>query len=460
MLGATTQDARPAVFDVHQIPAFTFPPGFLLGSGAASYQIEGGNRHSYLWRDEQAGKYWVDNPRITHPSGATIDFRNRWQADVDLVAALGHRAWRISLEWSRIEPEEGCFDESEIDWYRQVLERLQAHGISIFLTLTHISLPKWFMDKGGFDRRENIPAFERYAAKVVPRLSDLVSWWNVLNEFNGGRFTRDGLSKFANLRAHAAGYHTIKRWSKAPVSSAHALTHWMPRRAEDPFDRAACVLLDQLTNGFFFHAIRTGELVCPYTDSESAPEVKGTCDFWAVNYYTRTLADARRSNPGDGAKPTFLRTRCLPFEGFYTEEWYPEGLVHELDRLRDRPVLITENGLASADDRLRIAYLTLHLAAVAEAIARGVDVRGYLYWTTFDNYEWYSKAPRFGMVHVDFTTQVRTPKSSAAFYREVIAAHGCSPELLARHLPSSPSMADADGQKALAEARCSDVAHV
>jgi beta-glucosidase len=174
-----------SMFDVHQIPAFSFPPGFLLGSGAASYQIEGGNHHSYLWRDELAGKYWIDNPAITHPSGATIDFRNRWQSDIDLIAALGHRAWRLSLEWSRIEPSEGVFDETEIDWYRQVLERLAAHGIKIFLTLSHISLPAWFEQRGGIGNPANIPYFEKYAAKVVPRLADLVDWWNVLNEFNG-----------------------------------------------------------------------------------------------------------------------------------------------------------------------------------------------------------------------------------------------------------------------------------
>ncbi len=444
-------------FDVLQIPPFSFPAGFLLGSGAAAYQIEGGNSNSYLWRDEQAGRYWTADRRLTHPSGATCDFRSRWREDVDLIAALGHKAWRMSLEWSRIEPVQGRFDEGELDWYRQVLERLHGHGIQVFLTLTHISHPAWFEDLGAWRQRANVAHFERYALHVVPRVADLVSWWNVLNEFNGGRFCNDGASKFTCLRAHAAGYHAIRRWSKAPVSSAHALTHWMPRRNDDPFDRALADHLDVMTNRFFFHAIRTGELVCPYTASETAPEVKGTCDYWAVNWYTRSLADARLPNPGDGAKPPFLRTRCLPWDGFYTEEWWPEGLVRELERLKDRPVVITENGLASADDRLRTANLALHLAACAEAIERGVDLRGYLHWTTFDNYEWYSNAPRFGLVEIDFATQRRSPKPSAAFYRDVITANGCSPDLLARHLPALPSASDADGRAAIATAAARDL---
>ena len=278
-----------------------------------------------------------------------------------------------------------------------------------------------------------------------------------MNEFNGGRFTRDGAGKFANLRHHAAGYHTIRRWSRAPISTAHAYTHWMPRRAHDVLDQAAAAMLDALTNEFWFHAIRTGELVAPYSDGETAPEVKGTCDYWAINYYTRGLADARRANPGDGTKPSYAIDTTLPWRGFYSEELHPDGLLAALDRLHDRPVVITENGVAAADDRFRIVWLAHNLAAAAEGMARGCDLRAYLHWSTFDNYEWYSYGPRFGLVDVDFASQRRTPKPSAAFYRDIIAANGCTPELIARHLPSMPSVVDVTGRAAIALAAARDL---
>jgi beta-glucosidase len=204
--------------------------------------------------------------------------------------------------------------------------------------------------------------------------------------------------------------------------------------------------VDLVTNEFFFHAVRTGELVFPYLDAEDAPEVKGTADFWAVNYYTRHIVDARRARL-EGPRFKHKELKLIPMD-FYLEEMYPEGLVANVERLADRPVYITENGCAATDDRFRIVYLALTLSALHEAIDRGVDVRGYFYWSLMDNYEWGSFVPRFGLVTVDFETFQRSPKPSALFYRDIIRQNGFDGHTVHRYLnelPTRPGAADAAG---------------
>jgi beta-glucosidase len=162
-------------------------------------------------------------------------------------------------------------------------------------------------------------------------------------------------------------------------------------------------------------------------------------DFWAVNYYTRHMVDARRAGL-EGPRFKHKALKMIPMD-FYLEEMYPEGLVANLERLADRPAYITENGCSTSDDRFRIVYLALQLSALSEAIERGVDVRGYFYWSLMDNYEWGSFVPRFGLVAVDFETFQRTPKPSALFYREVIRRNGFDGEMIRRYLPELPTLA-------------------
>jgi beta-glucosidase len=240
------------------------------------------------------------------------------------------------------------------------------------------------------------------------------------------------------LRFHALGYHLIKKYSIAPVSSAHAFIHWYPRRYNDTLDRRMTDFVDYVTNEFFFHAIRTGELVFPTMDAEYDSSVKGTMDFWSVNYYTRHMVDARHAGL-QGPRFKHKELKMIPMD-FYLEEMYPEGLIANLERLCDRPVYITENGCSAVDDRFRIVYLVIHLSALKEAIERGVDVRGYFYWSLMDNYEWGSYIPRFGLVDVDFSTFARTPKPSALLYREIIQKNGFSGEMLRSYLKELPTL--------------------
>ncbi len=432
------------MYDVFSLPPVSFPAGFLWGSATAAHQVEGDNVHSQAWHEEQQEAFWRDDPerKFRAPSGKACDHYRLYREDVNLLAELGHPAYRFSIEWSRIEPAEGAWDQAAVDHYVDLLARLNERGLRPFVTLHHFTHPLWFEQAGGFRQRDNLRYFERYLRRLLPQIAEHVSGWNVINEFNQwggfGQSAEAGAYKFNMLRAHALGYHLIKRHSAAPVSSAHAFIHWFPRRFHDTLDQRMTGLVDFATNEFFFHALRTGELAYPYLDAEYDPDVKGALDFWAVNHYTRHMVDARRAGV-EGARFRHKTLKLIPMD-FYLEEFYPEGLVANLERLKDYPVYITENGCAADDDRFRIVYVALQLSAMQEALERGVDLRGYFYWSLMDNYEWGSFLPRFGLVAVDFETFQRTPKPSALFYRDVIRQNGFDAALLRRHLSELPTL--------------------
>ncbi|WP_448873637.1 glycoside hydrolase family 1 protein [Desulfobulbus propionicus] len=432
------------MYDVFSLPPVTFPKGFLWGSATAGHQIEGDNVHSQAWQNEQSPEFYKDDPerRVRAPSGKACDHYRLYREDVELIAGLGHQAYRMSIEWSRIEPDQGQWDHAAVAHYVDLLERLVARGIRVFVTLHHFTHPLWFDQLGAFAKADNRRYFERYLTFLLPKISSYVSGWNVINEFNQWGGLTAGVSiaplKFNMLRIHALGYHLIKQYSRAPVSSAHAFIHWFPRRFNDTLDQRMTAFADFTTNEFFFHALRTGELVYPNVDAEYDPEVKGALDFWSVNYYTRHMVDARLAKL-DAPRFRHKQLRMIPMP-FYLEEMYPEGLIANLERLRDYPVYITENGCCCDDDRFRIVYLALHLSALHEAIERGVEVRGYFYWSLMDNYEWTTFLPRFGLVAVDPHTYQRTPKPSGWLYREIIGANGFSGATVRRFLSELPTL--------------------
>jgi beta-glucosidase len=432
------------MYDVFSLPQTDFPADFLWGSATAGHQIEGDNIHSQAWHNEQQPEFYQNDPQrlIRAPSGKACDHYRLYREDVELIAALGHRGYRMSVEWSRIEPSEGHWDQAALAHYLDLLERLVAKGIQVFVTLHHFSHPQWFERLGGLGNPANNRFFERYLNLLVPRISPYVSGWNVINEFNqwGGLTAGPEIAslKFNMLRLHALGYRLIKCHSSAPVSSAHAFVHWFPSRFHDRLDRCMTDQADFITNEFFFHALRTGELVYPNRDAEYEADLKGAIDFWSVNYYTRHMIDGRRAGV-EGARFQHKRLQMVPMP-FYLEEMYPEGLIANLERLGDYPIYITENGCCADDDRFRIVYLALHLSALHEAMQRGLDVRGYFYWSLLDNYEWTSFIPRFGLVAVYPHSFQRTPKPSALFYRDIIEGNGFSGALLKRYLDRLPTL--------------------
>ncbi|MBO5201191.1 MAG: glycoside hydrolase family 1 protein [Lentisphaeria bacterium] len=405
------------MFTTRLMKEVIFPEDFIFGAGGAGHQIEGNNIHSQFHE-------W-ETTRDCFPvrAGKACNCWEMYQEDIELFKRLGWQIYRMSIEWSRIEPEQGVYDFSALKRYLDMLERLNNAGIKVSLTCHHWSHPLWFEKLGGFGKRENIKYFLRHLDFLVPKIKDYVFQWNVLNEFTNHGTNPKSFDLMKNLTvAHALGYHTIKKYSNAPVSSTHALIHWQPYRSYDEFDRIAAKTLDWATNGYFIHALETGELVLPYTEAEFVPELKDALDYWAINYYTRHMASGRTEN---------LTTHRFEFDRVsmvngdsYHEEFYPDAFVQHLPRFKNKPVWICENGVSADDDRFRILYLARHFAALKEAMELGVDLRGYIHWSAMDNYEWGNYFPRFGLIEVDRETFERRPKPSSSFYKEIIEAHG------------------------------------
>ena len=420
--------------DVFSIKDFKFPEGFLWGSAVAGHQVEGNNIHSNYWHKEQ--EILKVNPDY-EVSGDACNHYNMYKEDTLLLKELGHQAFRFSIEWSRIEPEEGSFKENEVGHYIDELSFLKENGIKTFVTLVHFTVPYWFEQKGGFTKLENMKYFERYLNYLLPKISEYVDFWNVINEFNLGSSQEKLDFKFNSVFYHARGYHLIKQFSDKPVSSAHALVQYYGRRQNDVFDLTMQKYHDIINHEFFFHAIRTGELVLPHKDGVFDREIKNTADFWSINLYTRDIIDSRKANFA-GERYSFTETRMLPMK-FYLDEFYPECMYHNLTRLTDKPVYITENGCSCYNDDFRIVYLAEYFAAMHEAIESGVDLRGYLYWSLLDNYEWDSYIPKFGIVDVNRADGFRrTPKPSAYFYRDIIQNNGFRGEILSKYLSDMP----------------------
>jgi beta-glucosidase len=418
------------MYDVFSLPDFSMPENFLWGSATAAHQIEGDNVNSQWWHKEQ------NDPGLDK-SGKACNHYEMFKEDIQLIKDLGHQAYRFSLEWSRFEPVEGQWSQEAEKHYIELAQGLKDKGIKVFVTLMHGTYPQWFEELGGFEKYDNLRYFERYMQKVIPLLADYVDGWCVLNE-NISPALGHGDLNFTFIKAHAKGYHIIKQYSKAPVSTAHAFVQRYPYRMYDEFDNIMAKLSDFRANGFLMHAIRTGELVYPYKDAEFVPEVKDTADFWSVNIYTRGLIDSRKADL-KAERFDHKKLKMINKE-FYLDEMYPEGTTAMLERLKDRPVYITENGCSCDDDRFRIVYIALYLSAVKDALARGVDIRGYFYWSLMDNFEWGSFLPRFGLVDVDFDTFKRTPKPSADFFRDVIENNGFSQKILRKYLNEIPSL--------------------
>lgn len=423
------------MYDVFSLPDFKFPKDFLWGSSTAGHQIEGDNINSHRWAMENAEGF-LDDPTKAK-SGKACNHYNMYQEDIELLSNLGHRAFRMSIEWSRIQPEENVFDEEALNHYLHELTLLKEKGVQIFMTIVHLCHPQWFESKGGFSNINNLPYFEKYLEYLVPKITEFVDNWNVFNEFNLSIDPERLKLKFNMLKFHARGYHIIKKYSKAPVSTAHAFVLYHPKRMYDEFDKCMADYYDWAAHKFFLHAIRTGEIVLPFCDATFDSEIKDTVDYWAINIYTRTMIDARRAT-GIGERYEHKLLKLLPMD-FSHEEMYPENLISLLSRIKDKPVYITENGCASHDDRFRIVYLSLYLNALNEAIKMGVDVRGYLYWSLLDNYEWKTFIPRFGLVDVNYENFTRTPKPSAYFYKEIIENNGFSQEILRKYLTELPT---------------------
>ncbi len=383
-------------------------PPFLWGAATSSHQIEGGQVNDWT--------RWEEGGRGTEPSGRAAGHWELWESDFDLLSELGHSSYRLSIEWSRINPQPDVFDRTALAQYRQMAERLRALHIVPLLTLHHFTLPQWVADRGGFLNPDASEWFTRYVDQVMDALGDQVDLYVTINEpmvlvvmgylmgmwppgVHGFRRAFKLIRRLAEV--HRAAYDAIK--AKKPtawVGLAHhfiAFHPWQPT----PWDRATTDLMRYLMNNRF------PRMVEPWQD------------FIGINYYTRQYGHWSK-----GLHPIQSRSGTpLSDLGW---EIYPDGLREVLDQVApyQKPILITENGIATTNDAVRIQYLKNHLKTVERAQWDGLPVRGYFHWSFMDNFEWAEGfGPRFGLVAIDYDTLERTPRPSAAVYREIIRAN-------------------------------------
>jgi beta-glucosidase len=388
----------------------TFPGRFLFGTATAATQIEGGCTTTDWWEfSREPGR--IANGDTT---AVACDHWHRVREDIALQTRLGMGAYRMSVEWGRIEPEEGRFDETVLEHYRDEVRALRDAGIEPMVTLHHFSFPTWLGRVGGAIAPQLPERFERFTRHVVRVLGDYVATWITINEPNvlvaqgyllgiwpPGKPSLGAIPRaIRNLRrAHRHAYraiHDIK--PGASVGIAHHIRLATPASA-DLRDRVAARLLDVAFNR-------------PFLD---LPQ-----DFIGLNYYSRDIVRFAAHKAGE----LFMeRTVAL---GADTNDlgWeiYPEGLGIVLRSLakKRKPIWITENGIADAADTRRAKFIALHLREVESAIEDGVDVRGYLHWSLLDNFEWADGyAARFGLYAVD-ATQTRTLRASGEAYAALV----------------------------------------
>ncbi|QES46737.1 beta-glucosidase [Streptomyces venezuelae] len=448
-----------------------FPAGFRWGTATAAYQIEGAadedGRTPSIWDtfSRTPGKV-----RNGDTGDIAADHYHRMSEDIALLSSLGVTDYRFSVAWPRIQPTgRGPAVQKGLDFYRRLVDELRDAGIRPVATLYHWDLPQELETAGGWPRRETAERFAEFASLTAEALGDRVATWTTLNEpwcvaflgYAAGVHAPGLTSPVAALRAahhlnlaHGRAVQALR--AALPAESEVSLTlnlHSLRLRTDSAADREAARRIDALGNRLFldpvFHGRLPGDLVrdtasvtdWSFVEDGDLAVASTPVDSLGVNYYAPATVEAGRSEAPSPWPTTEPHVGFPRTPGPRTAMDWPvdaQGLYELLSRLRDElpgvPLLVTENGAAYEDyadpegrvrDPERVAYLHGHLAAVHRAIADGADVRGYFLWSLLDNFEWaYGYSKRFGIVHVDFATQRRTPKDSARWYAAVIARGG------------------------------------
>ncbi len=382
--------------------SISFPDDFLWGTATAAHQVEGNNWNNDWWA-------WEHNPLspCVEPSGDAIDQYHRYREDIALLADLGFGTYRFSIEWSRIEPVEGEWSIASLDHYRRVCATCHEHGITPIVTFHHFTTPCWVANHGGWEEPDNADRFARYAEQVAAALGDIIGWGCTFNEPNivatmgylAGVFPpgrRDAaLRRSVNdilIDAHHKAVDAIKSGpGDFGVGLTLAMTDW--QAADGGEERR-----DRIRRNF----------------EDVYLEAARADDFIGVQTYSRSrVGPDGVFGPEDGVETTLM--------GY---EFWPEALEGTIRRAwevtEETPIYVTENGIGTDDDTRRVTYVQRALRGVRRCLDDGIDIRGYTYWSGFDNFEWaLGYKPTFGLVAVDRTTFERTPKPSAAWLGEI-----------------------------------------
>jgi beta-glucosidase len=394
------------------------PKGFLWGTAISAHQSEGNNTNSDSWYLE------TNSPSaFKDPSGDSCDSYHRYEEDLDIAARLGFNCYRLGIEWARIEPAPGMFSEAALDHYARILEACHARRLMPIVTYNHFTVPLWFAMRGGFEMADGADLFAGFCGRATERLGHLIGMASTFNEANIvllrkvlPRFASDAAAENARAMIAAAARHT-------------GSPHFSSMLFGDP-DKISAVMLDAHARGYA--AIKAGPGDFPVGVTLSMQEIQGVgpgnlakeaeqtmyggwieaarkSDFIGVQTYSRLRIDARGLMPSEPGVP-------LTDMGY---ENYPQAIGATLRyaaRHIGRPIYLTETGIAATDDKVRVKFIEATIAEVAKCIGEGIDVKGYLYWSLLDNFEWTSGyAKQFGLVTVDRKTFRRTLKPSAHY---------------------------------------------
>lgn len=407
----------------HQHETLFFPENFLWGAATSAHQVEGNNTLNDWWAWEQK----VQPPEKR--SGQAADEYHSYEKDFDLAEQLSHNCHRLSVEWSRIEPEEGQFNEAEIEHYVQVLKALKKRDLTVMLTLHHFTNPLWFAKKGGWENFASPWYFERFVKEVVPYFKDFVDLWITINEpgvitwqsYLAGVWPPQKKSKLGALkvmwnlaRSHKRAYQTIHQIiPSAKVGLAHNVMSLHTYHQHSLREAIVKWAADLISNHLIYFL--TG---------------KKTHDFLGLNYYFNQYISFNGHTKIPKVVDISVTKKDVTDMGW---EIYPEGIFNILMDFSDYhlPIYITENGIATTNDDRRVRFLLSYLKEVYHAISAGANVKGYFHWSLIDNFEWADGfRPRFGLIEVDYKNQSRTPRPSASVFAEIIRNNGIPHYLL------------------------------
>jgi beta-glucosidase len=422
---------------------FHFPDDFLWGVATAAHQVEGNNTNNDWWEWEQEEAHIARGGT----SGLACNWWKDAEADFDRAAALGTNAMRLSLEWSRVEPEPGLYDEQALARYVEMVEGLRGRGIEPMITLHHFTNPLWLADLGGWEAAETVDRFARFVERVVQALSPVCDLWCTINEPNvyayfgyvegiwppGESDLGTAMRVLRNLlRGHAAAYRVIhEAQPEARVGFAHNMQIFDPARPQSPLDRLTTSIIDRTYNLVPLKSMERGFWIPPL-GLGLALKLRNTLDWIGLNYYTRELVAFDRTQSKSFFTRRFHAERAEMLDGGYGE-FYPRGMMRCLERLArlDLPIYITENGIPDHDDDQRPRHLLAHLHQIWHAIQHCYPVMGYYHWTLVDNFEWAEGwTLRFGLIELDPETLRRTPRLSAELYANLIRANAITPRLI------------------------------
>lgn len=420
-----------------------FEKEFLLGAATAAHQVEGNNIYSDCWAQEN-----MEFSDYVEPSGKAVDHYHRFEEDIRLMAEAGLNAYRFSIEWARIEPEQGRFDDNEIAHYRDVLKCCRAYGIEPIVTMHHFSSPMWLIRQGGWENEETIGYFADYCKYVIEQLGDEINFVCTINEANMGLQLAAIIEKYMKImnatdRTTAADDGKNVE-SHVQVGMNLGMMNQMKRKAEENrrlfgMEQPHVFLSDRTKEGDML-VIRAHQaakaamkavkpslqvgITLSLHDVQSVPGGEARAseewdaefghylpyiiedDFFGIQNYTRSVygADGIEPNPRDA------RITQMDYEN------YPEALEHVIRRVNKElpiPLIVTENGIATSDDEEREIFILKALEGVKRCMEEGIPVRGYCYWSLLDNFEWAKGfSMTFGLIEVDRNTMNRQPKKS------------------------------------------------